>query len=85
MTELEQITELCRELPADARRQVLALLRTLREQHGLDPPETGGQRAPQPGVLEQVGFVGSLDAEPSLSEQYKEVISETLTAKHDHR
>ena len=36
-------------------------------------------------ILGRSGFIGCAEAEPDLSERYKEDLQELLAAKHDHR
>jgi hypothetical protein len=43
-------------------------------------------RRPAPAeVLKATGFIGCGEAEPDLSERYKEEVKKRVAAKHDHR
>lgn len=40
----------------------------------------------QPGaLLREAGFVGCGEADPELSQNYKDALTQDLAAKHDHR
>jgi hypothetical protein len=83
MTELEQVSDLYRRLPPDARREALDLLLFLEQRYDKEEPAS---QAPDPSaILARVGFIGSLDAEPDLSENYKVELSRALEHKYGDR
>jgi hypothetical protein len=83
MTELEQVSDLYRRLPPDARREAMDFLRFLEQRYDKAVP---ARPAADPSViLERVGFIGSLDAEPDLSENYKVELSKALEHKYGDR
>lgn len=83
MMEIEQVSAIYRDLPANAQREALDFMMFLKQRYGV-----GQASAPNVGaaaILESVGFIGSLDAEPDYSEKYKEELTEALESKHDNR
>ncbi len=83
MTELEQVSDLYRRLPPDARREALDFLLFLEQRY--DKEEHASQAADPSAILEGVGFIGSLDAEPDLSENYKVELTRALEQKYGDR
>jgi hypothetical protein len=83
MTKAELVADIFRRLPPDAQREAIDFMLKLKQRN--EAPEQSTPPSDAMGILEQVGFIGSLDAEPELSEQYKAVLTESLSAKHDHR
>jgi hypothetical protein len=83
MTELEQVSDLYRRLPPAARREALDFLLFLKQRY--EKALTARPGADPSAILEEVGFIGSLDAEPDLSENYKVVLSRALEHKHGDR
>ena len=83
MTKAELVTDIYRRLPPDAQREAIDFMLMLKQRH--EAPERPMPPSDAMAILEQVGFIGSLDAEPELSEHYKAVLTESLSAKHDHR
>lgn len=83
MTELEQISDLYRRLPPEARREALDFLLFLEQRY--DKEEPASQAADPSAILERVGFIGSLDAEPDLSENYKAELTKALVHKYGDR
>jgi hypothetical protein len=83
MTKAELVADIYRRLPPDAQREAIDFLLKLKQRNAA--PERSTPPSDAMAILEQVGFIGSLDAEPELSAHYKAVLSESLSAKHDHR
>lgn len=83
MTELEQVSDLYRRLPPDVRREALDFLLFLEQRYDQAVP---ARSADDPSaILERVGFIGSLDADPDLSENYKTELTKALEQKHGDR
>jgi len=83
MTELEQVSDLYRRLPPDARREALDFMLFLKQRY--DDRVPARPAADPSTILERVGFIGSLDAEPNLSENYKAALTKALEHKHGDR
>ena len=83
MTKAELVTDIYRRLPPEAQREAIDFMLMLKQRH--ETPERPMPPSDAMAILEQVGFIGSLDSEPELSEHYKAVLTESLSAKHDHR
>jgi hypothetical protein len=76
-------SDLYRRLPPDVRREALDFLLFLEQRYDKEVP--GGPAADPSAILERVGFIGSLDAEPDLSEHYKTELTKALEQKHGDR
>ena len=83
MTELEQVSDLYRRLPPDVRREALDFLLFLEQRY--DQAVSARSAADPSVILERVGFIGSLDAEPDLSENYKAELTRALEHKYGDR
>lgn len=83
MTELEQVSDLYRRLPPHARREAFDFLLFLERRYDEGVP--AGQAADAAVILERVGFIGSLNAEPDLSENYKAELTKALGQKYGDR
>ena len=79
MTEVEKVASIYRRLPPDAQREALDFLLFLERRRGL---AEGGSSSRALDLLTEVGFIGSLQAEPDLSENYKESLTRGLEAKY---
>jgi hypothetical protein len=83
MTELEQVSDIYRRLPPEARREALDFLLFLEQRYHKEEPASPA--ADPSAILERVGFIGSLDAEPDLSENYKVELTRALEHKYGDR
>lgn len=83
MAELEQVSDLYRRLPPDVQREALDFLLFLEQRYDKEVPARS--TADPSAILERVGFIGSLDAEPDLSENYKAELSRVLEHKYGDR
>ncbi|WP_295452613.1 hypothetical protein [uncultured Thiodictyon sp.] len=83
MTELEQVSDLYRRLPPDARREALDFMLFLQQRY--DDRVPSRPAADPSAILRRVGFIGSLDAEPDLSENYKTELTKALGRKYGDR
>jgi hypothetical protein len=76
-------SDLYRRLPPEARREALDLLLFLEQRYDKEQPDP--QTADPSAILERVGFIDSLDAEPDLSENYKAELTRALEHKYGDR
>jgi len=83
MTEIEQVSDLYLRLPPQARREAFDFLLFLEQRY--DEGGLAGQTADAAAILERVGFIGSLDAESDLSENYKAELAKALEQKYGDR
>lgn len=70
MTETEHIAAIYQCLPPNARHETLDFMLFLRARYATGSVE--GQSAQAATILKEVGFIGGIDAEPTLSENYKD-------------
>ena len=80
--EIDQVQAIYRDLPMLAQREALDFMLFLKQRYG--DAESPPAREDATVILGRLGFIGSLDAEPDLSANYKEELTQALESKHGY-
>ncbi|MBE9075834.1 DUF2281 domain-containing protein [Romeria aff. gracilis LEGE 07310] len=85
MFSLKQIQKDIQELPEDAQALLADFIEILKKRYSKSTqPESKSEKSPCQQFKEG-GFIGCVAVEENLSTNYKQVLSEQLSAKYDHR
>ena len=79
MINLETIEEDIASLPPDAQQTILELVDILKKRYSPNPQEMKEQ-----GTEDWSDFIGCIEAEPDLSQNYKTYLTSELKQKYDH-
>jgi len=81
----EQIQKDVQELPKEAQALLADFIEILKKRY-LKPPQQEAQFEQSPyQKFKESGFIGYVSIEENLSATYKQVLSEQLSTKYDHR
>ena len=79
MVNLDTIQQEVASLPLDAQKTILELVDVLKKQYSPNPQEIREQ------TTENLSdFIGCIEAEPDLSQNYKTYLTSELNQKYDH-
>lgn len=82
---LEQIQKDIQDLPEEAQNLLMDFVEILKKRYPKPAqPETTSENSTYQKFQES-GFIGCVSVEENLSTTYKQVLSEKLSAKYDHR
>lgn len=85
MLSLEQIQKEIQELPEEAQTLLADFIEILKKRYPKSAqPEEDSEQSPYQ-QFKQSGLIGFVSVEENLSTTYKQVLSEQLNAKYDHR
>jgi mRNA-degrading endonuclease RelE of RelBE toxin-antitoxin system len=85
MLTLEQIQKDIQELPEEAQNLLIDFVEILKKRYSKPAQtETTSEKSTYQKFKES-GFIGCVSVEENLSTTYKQVLSEELSAKYDHR
>lgn len=79
MVNLETIQEDIASLPSDAQQIILELINILKKRYSVNQEEMKEQP-----TQDWSDFIGCIEAEPDLSQNYKAYLSSELNQKYDH-
>jgi len=79
MVNLDTIQQEIASLPIDAQKTILELVDVLKKQYSPNPQEIREQTTEN-----WTDFIGCIEAEPDLSQNYKSYLTSELNQKYDH-
>ena len=79
MANLDTIQQEIASLPLDAQKTILELVDVLKKQYSTNPQEIREQTTEN-----WPDFIGCIEAEPDLSQNYKTYLTSELNQKYDH-
>lgn len=85
MLTLEQIQQEIQDLPEEAQSLLIDFIEILKKRY---PKPTSNNQSQEKSLYEkfdEIGLIGCVSSEENLSTTYKQVLSEGLNTKYDHR